>query len=113
MNRTSPTTPDLSEAISRFNGVEEEYRFEDTIFSRDTSAMREVKRIVQNLDAADRKILILYAETQSLSEVALLLGISKTSMFNEITRIRKIIKRQYEQYLLANNLPLDSRDFHD
>lgn len=59
-----------------------------SIFSTDCERVARLKRALTRLSQADRTIVILYAETASLREVAKMLNVSHTTIRTELQRIR-------------------------
>ena len=68
-----------------------EYEPDNSIWSEDNELIDKIKRAVQNLDDADRIIFILYCETGSLREVGKKLGVSHSTVYKEIKRIKQQI----------------------
>lgn len=69
----------------------EDYKPNYDIFCEDDELITDIKKAVQNLPDADRIIFIIYAETGSLREVGKKLGVSHTTIYKEIKRIKKQI----------------------
>ncbi len=59
-----------------------------TEFATDSERVHRAKIALQKLTQADRTIIILYAETASLREVARMLNVSHTTIRSELQRIR-------------------------
>lgn len=68
-----------------------EYAPNDSLFCEDDEQMVLIKQAVASLSPADRIIFILYAETGSLREVGKMLGVSHTTIYKEIKRIKRYI----------------------
>lgn len=77
----------------------QEYKYDDDIFCPDSEKVRALKKIVSELPDVDRIVLLLYVELQSLSEVAKILQISRSSVFWEIKRIKKQVLDKYNEVL--------------
>lgn len=74
-----------------FLAVLNEYRYNDDVFCDDDTFMRRIKRAIWLLAPADRNILIYYADCQSMAKTAEKLGVSKSTIINEVKRIRQLI----------------------
>lgn len=59
-----------------------------SIFATDGERVAMLKQALARLSQADRTIVILYAETASLREVAKMLNVSHTTIRTELQRIR-------------------------
>ena len=71
----------------------EDYRPKEGIFSDRNSVAERVKRVVQQrLSPIDRNIILLYCEDASVSKTAKRFNVSKSTMLNELHRIKRIIK---------------------
>lgn len=84
------------EIVAEFRAIKKEYAFNPDAFCEDDERVRKIKRIVDNLPLADRTIILLYAEYQSLRKVAKVIGVSHATIRLEINRIKKNILEQYE-----------------
>lgn len=51
----------------------------------------------RKLSPSDKTYIILYAELQSYRELGEKVGLSHTTIANEINRIKKLIKQEFEQ----------------
>lgn len=71
--------------------VMREYEPDYSIWREDDERMTRIKEAVQKLADADRIIFIMYCETGSLRELGRILGVSHTSAFKEINRIKRQI----------------------
>lgn len=73
--------------------VYDEYKEDDTIFSEEEPLTKEIKRIIfHSLDEVDRRIILLYAELQSLRKLGKVLGVSASSAFFKVADIKNKIK---------------------
>ena len=76
--------------------IYEDYRPNESIFNNETDDIIKLKKIIFNkLSEAERRIIILYAQEESLRKLGALLGISTASAWIEVNRIRKKIKGYY------------------
>lgn len=72
----------------RFNSIVAEYFPHD---GHDDDEMRALKECLLALPQAERNILVAYAETQSLTELAVMLHVGRTTAAKEVRRIRALI----------------------
>jgi len=90
--------PPLEQTVREFRDIREDYQYDDSIFNEDPDRVALVKYIVNNrLNLVDRTLIILYADCQNYRELGKRLGVSHTTVFKEIRRIRRDIMRQYEE----------------
>lgn len=68
-----------------------EYEPDESIWNEDSEQMTKIKQALHNLGDADKIIFCLYAETGSLREVGKMLGVSHTTIYKEIKRIKRYI----------------------
>lgn len=89
-------------AADFYRGVKADYAADPLAASGPGDArVAELLRIVNDeLDAVDRTIIILYAETGSLREVGKMLGLSHMTVRKEIMRIRAEILTRYEHSVI-------------
>lgn len=80
----------ISQAINEFKNTKSQYAF-DPMWA-DSEKARKALEGINRLPEADRILIILYAELQSVIKVAKMLGVGKSTIHNEITRIRKTLK---------------------
>lgn len=85
--------------MTEFNGlnlkeINDEYKIDkDDIFtSLDDDYIKLVNVIDSKLTKAERIIILMYAELQSIRKVGQVLGVSQSTAYNELTRIKNIIK---------------------
>ena len=74
--------------------INDEYKIDkDDIFtSLDDDYIKLVNVIDTKLTKAERIIILMYAELQSIRKVGQVLGVSQSTAYNELTRIKNIIK---------------------
>lgn len=85
--RTSKTSKTLN-----IKDIETEYSPSFDIFSEEGNLTYQIKKLIFNeLDLTERRIILLYAEKQSMREVGKALGISTSKTHQIITSIRKKI----------------------
>lgn len=85
--------------MTEFNGlnlkeINDEYKIDkDDIFTNlDDDFIKLVNVIDSKLTKAERIIILMYAELQSIRKVGQVLGVSQSTAYNELTRIKNIIK---------------------
>ena len=81
----------MKQMISNIKNILEEYKPQYDIMTEDDESMTKLKEAVQTLSDADRIIFILYCETGSLREVGKILGVSHTTVFKCINKIKEQI----------------------
>lgn len=82
--------------VRAYRDIRGDYAWKPDIMSEEDPRVAEVKRIIQEeLTGADRILITMYADCQSLRKLGRALGISHTSVRKEIVRIRKIILDKY------------------
>lgn len=77
--------------IKNLKEIIDEYKPDNSIWREDNQLIDKIKRAIQKLNDADKIIFILYCETGSLREVGKKLGVSHSTIFKEIKRIKKLI----------------------
>ena len=60
----------------------------------DDEKIYQIKQVVDNLQESDRIIFLLYTELRSFTALSTILGISRSSCFWTVKRIREEIKRK-------------------
>ena len=91
MRYTVPTRKEVSLRLR-------EYDLSSNIFSKDSLKVSLVKQIIRTkLTPAERNILLVYAELQSVRKVKDVLGSKITLTTGMVTRIRKKVKLEYEK----------------
>lgn len=78
--------------IEFFNKIIEEYRPVEDIFCNDDAWMDRLKHIIfEDLTEIERRVLIIYSETASMSKSGKILHVSPSAVHKRITQIRKKI----------------------
>ena len=74
--------------------INDEYKIDKTdIFTDlDEYYIKLINIIDNKLTKAERIIILMYAELQSIRKVGQVLGVSQSTAYNELTRIKNIIK---------------------
>lgn len=79
--------------------IEKEYAPNFDVFNEDDARVHKAKVVVDNaLTPTERRILLLYAELQSLRLVGVELGVSTATVKNYIDKIRQVIKDEWDNY---------------
>ena len=71
--------------------IEEEYTARKGVFDEDDARVRRCKEALRRLSDADRRLFILYAESGSARKMSQMLGVSKSTVQNRVTEIRRKI----------------------
>lgn len=88
---TGSTSHALRGAAELYALIRPEYEHDPDVFCPDSPRVRSLKAAVERLPEADKVIIRLYAELQSLGELGRLLGVSKDTAWKEVGRIRAAI----------------------
>lgn len=92
-DRSKDTTRRTADLGRTFREIRRDYAYDGSVFTDDDALMRKTKWVIEHkLTAADRTIIILYAELGSYRKLGKRLGLSHTTIKNEVHRIRKIVK---------------------
>lgn len=93
----------MDEKIVRdFRAIRADYAPDESIFDTDPDKVRRVKWIVEHrLDAAERALILLYAETGSLRKLGARLGVSYGSVKTILDPIKEKILRHYYDMVAA------------
>lgn len=76
----------------------DDYGFDPSVWNADDPIVREVKRVInEELTTADRTIILLYTELQSLRKLGAIFGVSHATMRKEVTRIRDLIIKNIQR----------------
>lgn len=93
MNGRKPK--DLRKAREILADARADYGFDPSVWNGDEERVREVKRIInEDLSTADRTIILLYTELQSLRKLGEIFGVSHATMRKEVSRIRGLIIKE-------------------
>ena len=86
------------QAFRDFKDIEEDYRFDPSIFTQDADKVAAVKYIIDNkLNRVDKTLILIYADCLSIRKMGQRLGFSHTTMRKEVSRIKKIIMDEYNK----------------
>ena len=90
MNRKKPRTTELS---TNLKAALEEYK---PNLVRDTEEAYKLKEVIDSLPEVDKIVFLLYTELQSFSQLAKRLGVSRSTCFWTVRRIREDIIKKLE-----------------
>lgn len=68
--------------------IRAEYEHDPDVFNPEPPRTRRMKAAIERLPDADKAIIRLYAELESLSKLGRMLGVSKDTAWKEVRRIR-------------------------
>lgn len=77
----------------RLRLLDEEYTASKGMFDEDDARVRRCKAALRRLSDADRRLFILYAETGSVRKLSHTLGVSKSTVQNRVSEIRRKLKK--------------------
>ena len=69
-----------------------DYAFDDDIMCSDDERVRAVKLALSKLNEPDRIIFVLYVDIGSSRKLGKILGVSRSTVLKEITRIKSLIR---------------------
>lgn len=64
---------------------------------KDDDRMYRLKQIIEELDDLDRSLLIVYADEESMAKAGKMFCVSPATIWNRMTKIRKIIKEKLDE----------------
>ncbi len=74
--------------------------------SIDTKEMEEnimqLQQLINELNALDKALMILYLESKNYAEIAEILGITETNVATKLSRIKGKLKKRFADYGLAD-----------
>lgn len=86
------------DAARDYKEIRQDYAFDPDIMNDEPERVARVKYIVNNrLNQVDRTLIILYADCQSYRKLGKRLGLSHTTVAQEINRIKADIRRIYDE----------------
>ena len=89
----------ISEVVKEYRQIKQEYAFDPSIYNPDEPRVARLKEIIETkLSQADRTILLLYVDCQSLRKLGKKLNLSHMTCRREILRIKKIVLDEYERF---------------
>lgn len=79
----------VEDAVALWKEIHADYAYNPSIFCADDARTRAAKWVCENrLDAAERVLVYLYAELGSIRDLAQLLGVARSTLADEIKRIK-------------------------
>lgn len=88
------------DAARDYKEIRQDYAFDPDIMNDEPERVARVKYIVNNrLNQVDRTLIILYADCQSYRKLGKRLGLSHTTVAQEINRIKAEIRRIYDELM--------------
>ena len=85
------------EVVSEFRKIRQDYTYNPDIMNKEDERLTRVKKIIdQKLSLADKTIILLYVDCQSLRKLGARLGVSDMTLRREVQRIKNIILKEYE-----------------
>lgn len=86
------------EAVKEYRDIATDYAWNPDIMCEEDERVNRIKEIIDTrLSAADKTIILLYADCQSYRKLGTRLGVSHMTIRKECLRIKKIILEEYEQ----------------
>lgn len=77
----------------RLRLLDEEYTVSKGVFDEDDARVGRCKAALRRLSDSDRRLFILYADTGSVRKLSQMLGVSKSTVQNRVTEIRRELKK--------------------
>lgn len=77
----------------RLQLLDEEYTASKGVFDEDDARVRRCKAALRRLSDSDRRLFILYADTGSVRKLSHTLGVSKSTVQNRVSEIRRKLKK--------------------
>ena len=77
----------------RLRLLDEEYTDSKGVFDEDDARVRRCKAALRRLSDSDRRLFILYADTGSVRKLSQMLGVSKSTVQNRVSEIRRELKK--------------------
>ena len=77
----------------RLRLLDEEYTDSKGVFDEDDVRVRRCKAALRRLPDSDRRLFILYADTGSVRKLSQTLGVSKSTVQNRVSEIRRKLKK--------------------
>lgn len=77
----------------RLRLLDEEYTSSKGVFDEDDARVRRCKAALRRLPDSDRRLFILYADTGSVRKLSQTLGVSKSTVQNRVSEIRRKLKK--------------------
>lgn len=98
--KQSPAAGDaeVRELVRDYKDIRQDYTFDASMFSQEPRRLACLKWIIANkLSEVDRTLILLYTDCQSYRKLGARLGLSRSTVMNEIHRIRDYIRAEYDK----------------
>lgn len=91
MTRKEPYIPPQT-FVREYRDIRLDYLFDPSIFNDEPDKLRRVKQVIaEDLELADRVLILMYADCGSHRKLAQKMGVSHATIGKEIRRIRALI----------------------
>lgn len=98
MTDTGQGRKTLADAIADYKGIAADCAFDGGIFCEDDERTRLLKWVCWNkLTEGERVILFLYSDWESIRELCNALGVARSTLADELQRIRRKVKTEMEK----------------
>ena len=88
---------DEKQIVRAYKEIQEDYLFDPSIFSQEDERVAALKWIIQErLTQVERTIILLYTDCQSYRKLGKRLGISRSTCYTLVKKIRDKILQEYE-----------------
>lgn len=95
MRRKAKKTYRVADAVEIFKAVRPEYEYNADIFCGDGARVKRAKWVCSHrLEDAERVLVYLYAELGSVRDLAQMLGVARSTLGDEIKRIKDKVQRE-------------------
>lgn len=85
------------EIAKDFREIKQDYAYDPDIMNVEDERANRIKQIIDTkLSLADKTIILLYVDCQSLRKLGRRLGVSHVTISKDVQRIKKIILQEYE-----------------
>ena len=81
--------------VKFYRSIKEDYAYDDDVMNDEDELVHRIKEVIhKRLSAADRTLLLLYAEAKSYRKLAEVMGVSHATIRTQVKRIQDIIKSE-------------------
>jgi len=95
MGKNSKRHYRVQDAVEIYKAIRPEFEYDADVFNRDTARVRQLKWVCSNrLEQAERVLVYLYAELGSIRDLADLLGVARSTLADEMVRIKNKVKEE-------------------
>lgn len=97
MGRKARQTFHVGDAVEIYKGIRDEFAFDADPMCGDSPRARRVKWVCSHrLETAERVLIYLYAELGNITDLAQLLGVARSTLGDELKRIKDKIRQEYD-----------------